>query len=148
MNEEKLQALIILHEGEVLHTYKCSAGKLTVGVGHNLEANPIPDLGPGSEITQERSRQILKIDLDTVRAGLKKHLPWAESLDEVRRAVLIDMCFNLGIWGLLGFKNTLAAIQSGDYVKAAGMMLQSKWAGQVGKRATRLSTMMKTGEWP
>lgn len=148
MNESKLHALIILHEGEVLHTYHCSAGKLTIGVGHNLEANPIRDIGPGSTITQERSRAILKSDLATVNEGLKKYLPWVESLDEVRHAVLIDMCFNIGIGGLLKFKNTLAAIQAGDYVDASAMMLQSKWAGQVGDRAIRLSAMMNTGEWP
>jgi lysozyme len=58
---------------------------------------------------------------------------------------MIDMCFNLGIGGLLEFKNTLASIQSGDYQKASEQMLQSKWATQVGNRATELSEMMKEG---
>jgi len=144
---EKLKALLILHEGEVLHTYSCPAGKLTIGVGHNLEANPVPGIEKGDTITHERAMEILDGDIDNCIAGLKKHLPWTEQLDEVRKAVLIDMTFNLGIWGLLKFKNTLAAIASGDYINASEMMLQSKWAKQVGKRAIRLSVMMNTGEW-
>lgn len=144
---DKLLAMLILHEGEILHTYKCPAGKLTIGVGHNLEANPIEGLGPGCEISHERAMDILRKDVAACISALHKHLPWFGGLDEVRQAILTDMCFNLGTWGLLGFKNTLAAIQSGEYEKASVMMLQSKWAKQVGRRATRLSAMMKTGEW-
>jgi lysozyme len=59
--------------------------------------------------------------------------------------VLLDMSFNLGIVGLLRFKNTLATIRRGDYSKAAAMMLDSLWARQVGKRAVRLAEMMRTG---
>ena len=146
--EIKLQALLILHEGEVLTTYKCPAGFWTVGVGHNLQANPLPDVKIGDTISQQRSREILSRDVAHCFLALEKHLPWSERLADARLAVLIDMCFNLGMWGLLKFKNTLAAIEAGDYEKASLMMLQSKWAGQVGKRAIRLSTMMKTGEWP
>lgn len=145
--KEKLKAMLVLHEGEVLHTYFCPAGKLTIGVGHNLEANPIPGIEKGDTITHERAMGILDIDITECVAGLKKQIPWTDTLDEVRKAVLIDMCFNLGLWGLLKFKNTLAVIKAGDYADASEMMLQSKWAGQVGERADRLSRMMKTGEW-
>ena len=59
--------------------------------------------------------------------------------------MLADMCFNLGINRLLGFKNTLAAIKAGDYEAAADGMLASMWAKQVGKRAHRLIKMMREG---
>jgi lysozyme len=147
MNLDRLYALLILHEGEKLIAYKCPAGKWTIGVGHNLEANPIEGLGPGSEITHERAVEILARDVDACFAALRKHLAWFEDLCEARRAVLVDMCFNLGTWGLLGFKNTLQMIQGDKYDKAAAAMLQSKWATQVGQRANRLSRMMQTGEW-
>jgi lysozyme len=58
---------------------------------------------------------------------------------------MINMCFNLGITGLCGFKNTLGMIQRKEYSKAADNMLQSKWARQVGKRANRLSEMIRKG---
>ena len=75
-------------------------------------------------------------------------LPWVTQLNEVRQRVLVDMAFNMGIVGLLSFKRTLATIQAGDYQQAATMMLDSRWAGQVGQRAERLAHMMVTGKDP
>lgn len=124
-----------LHEGERLKPYRCTAGKLTIGVGRNLE-----DRG----ISAEESAYLLGNDIDDHWRELVKALPWVEQLDEVRQRVLLDMAFNLGIGGLLGFKNTLATIKAGDYQKAAAMMLDSRWAKQVGQRANRLSRMMAT----
>ncbi len=75
-------------------------------------------------------------------------------MDEVRQRVIANMCFNMGIGnastgkGLLGFKNTLAAMQRGSYSMAAAGMLNSKWATQVGARATRLARAMETGVMP
>lgn len=128
-----------LHEGERLKPYRCTAGKLTIGVGRNLE-----DRG----ITREESAYLLANDIANEERELLRALPWVAQLDEVRQRVLLDMSFNLGIVGLLGFKNTLATIRAGDYTKAASMMLDSKWARQVGQRAERLSRMMATGKDP
>ncbi len=128
-----------LHEGERLKPYRCTAGKLTIGVGRNLE-----DRG----ITREESAMLLANDIAAEERELLRALPWVAQLDEVRQRVLLDMSFNLGIVGLLGFKNTLATIRAGDYTKAAAMMLDSKWARQVGQRAERLSRMMATGKDP
>jgi lysozyme len=128
-----------LHEGERLMPYRCTAGKLTIGVGRNLE-----DRG----ITREESAYLLANDIAAEERELLRALPWVAELDEVRQRVLLDMSFNLGLVGLLGFKRTLATIQAGDYQAASTMMLDSKWAGQVGQRAERLSRMMATGKTP
>lgn len=128
-----------LHEGERLKPYRCTAGKLTIGIGRNLE-----DRG----ITAAESAYLLGNDIDHHWRELVKALPWVEQLDEVRQHVLLDMAFNLGIAGLLGFKNTLATIKAGDFQKASVMMLDSRWAKQVGGRADRLATMMATGKAP
>lgn len=128
-----------LHEGERLKPYRCTAGTLTIGVGRNLE-----DRG----ITREESAMLLANDIATEERELLRALPWVAQLDEVRQRVLLDMSFNLGLVGLLGFKNTLATIKAGDYQRAASMMLDSKWARQVGQRAERLSRMMATGKTP
>ena len=128
-----------LHEGERLKPYRCTAGKLTIGVGRNLE-----DRG----ITAQESAYLLANDIAAEERELLRALPWVAGIDEVRQRVLLDMSFNLGIVGLLGFKNTLATIQAGDYQRAAAMMLDSRWAKQVGARAERLSRMMATGKDP
>ena len=82
-----------------------------------------------------------------VAGQVKDRLPWIDKLTPARQAALINMAFNLGIGGLLGFKNTLAAIEQGDYVRAARGMLASKWATQVHGRADELAAQMRTGEW-
>ncbi|GDX76038.1 lysozyme [Cyanobium sp.] len=128
-----------LHEGERLRPYRCTAGKLTIGVGRNLE-----DRG----ITRDESAMLLLNDIGAMETEVLRALPWVTQLNEVRQRVLVDMAFNMGLVGLLNFKRTLATIQAGHYQQAATMMLDSKWAGQVGQRAERLARMMATGMDP
>lgn len=123
-------------EGVKLKPYRCSAGALTVGVGHNLDAKGI---------SEAVSDLMLSEDIADAMADLDRELPWWRKLDGVRQRVLVNMTFNLGIGGLLGFRNTLRFVQRGQYLDAAQGMLQSKWARQVGKRAVRLATMMRDG---
>jgi len=139
VDREAMVRQLRLHEGERLRPYRCTAGKLTIGVGRNLE-----DRG----ITAQESAYLLANDIANEERELLRALPWVAKLDEVRQRVLLDMSFNMGIVGLLAFKRTLATIQAGDYRAAASMMLDSKWAGQVGQRAERLSRMMATGKDP
>jgi lysozyme len=72
--------------------------------------------------------------------------PWWQTLDPVRQAVIVELCFNLGLPKLQKFERTIAAIQNREYQKASRMLLQSKWATQVGpRRSGRLATMLETG---
>ena len=136
LDEEKLCIdRIIKDEGLRLKPYRDSVGKLTIGIGRNLD-----DVG----ISEQEARFMLENDIGNVYVALDRQLSWWRKLDGVRQGVLVNMCFNLGINGLLGFKKTLAAIQFGDYESAANGMLQSKWATQVGPRAVRISDMIKT----
>jgi len=139
INRAAMTRQLRLHEGERLKPYRCTAGKLTIGVGRNLE-----DRG----ITAEESAYLLANDISREERELLRALPWAATLDEVRQRVLLDMSFNMGLGTLLTFKRTLAAVQGGEFTKAAAMMLESRWAGQVGERAQRLSRMMATGQNP
>jgi lysozyme len=128
-----------LHEGVKLKAYKCTADKTTIGVGRNLD-----DLG----ITEEEADYLLANDISRVKVALSREIPWMADLNDVRQRVLLDMAFNLGISGLMQFKKTLKAIQDKDFERAGRMMLDSKWATQVGKRADRLSVMMNIGKDP
>lgn len=132
-------------EGVEYKPYKDTVGIWTVGVGHNLQAKPIDKKGWTYPLTDAQVDELLSEDLSEVFAGLDKKLPWWRKLSYVRQRVLANMAFNLGIDGLLQFKNTLAYVQSGDYKNAAQGMLASKWATQVKGRATRLAEMMVKG---
>jgi lysozyme len=118
-----------------LKPYRCTAGKLTIGVGRNLD-----DKG----ITQDEALFLLRNDIATVTTQLQKY-DWYINVDPIRRKVLIDMAYNLGITGLLQFRRMIAALERGDYEGAADQMLDSRWAEQVGMRATRLAEMMRSG---
>ena len=149
----KLAAQLMRHEGtkrdrQGMHVaYRCSAGALTVGYGHNLDANPVPGLNEDSVLNEDQACRLLAADIRLQEDLITRALPFAGRLEAVRYAVLINMCFNLGINGLLKFKNTLALVERGDYSGAALGMLQSKWAKQVGRRARELALQMGTGVW-
>lgn len=130
--------LIKLHEGLRLKPYQCTAGKLSIGYGRNLD-----DMG----ITEDEAEALLHNDIARVRRELAA-LDIGSGLDDVRAAVVVDMCFNLGINRLLRFRNFLSALRAKDFERAAREMVDSRWYRQVGTRAERLVEMMKTGEWP
>ena len=129
--------MLIRHEGLRLKPYKDSVGKLTIGVGRNLD-----DKG----ITKEEAIHLLLNDIYDTMSDLDRTLPWWRGLDEVRKAILINMCFNLGLPRLMTFRKMLKALEDRNYELAAKEMLDSKWAKQVGNRAIELSEMMRTGK--
>lgn len=142
MTKEHVDELIEMlkrHEGLRLKPYRCTAGKLTIGYGRNLE-----DRG----ISKVEAELMLINDISDFAAKLKTVLPWMEQLDARRALVLVNMGFNLGIEGLLKFTNTLQLIKNGNYDAAAKAMLDSKWAKQVGSRARELAHIIKTGNPP
>lgn len=127
--------LIKKHEGLRLKPYKCTAGKLTIGYGRNIEDNGI---------SQTEAEQMLYNDIQKCYFECGK-LPCWDNINEARQAVLLDMCYNLGISRLKNFKKMLAALERTDYTSAAAEMLDSNWAKQVKSRATELAQIMKKG---
>lgn len=132
----KLTERLIKHEGLKLKPYTCPAGKLTIGVGRNLE-----DRG----ITEDEALYLLKNDILNCRNQCYTSFYWFGDLDEVRQDVLIEMCFNLGISRLKGFKKMLKACELKNYTLASQEMLTSLWARQVGNRAKKLADIMRKG---
>lgn len=128
-------------EGEVLHAYQDHLGYWTIGIGIMI------DKRKGGGLRPEESEFIFRNRLKLLDAELSDRLPWIAKLDPARKGVLINMAFQMGVTGLLGFKNTLAMIEAGRYQDAAKSMLESKWARQTPARAQRLSNQMATGNW-
>ena len=133
---EALKQQLVRHEGLRLKLYKDTVGKLTIGVGRNLD-----DVG----ISEAEAMILLDSDIATVVADLDNRFPWWRSMSEARQRTLADMCFNLGITRLSRFEGALKAMEFGDYETAAQEMLNSRWSVQVGKRAQTLAEMMKVG---
>lgn len=140
-NDELLIKELRRDEGVEYSPYMDTVGIPTVGVGHNMRASPLPRDWT-SPLTDAQVDQLLAEDLQAVFDGLDSEIPWWRKLNYERQRVIANMAFNLGINGLLGFKNTLAAVEQGRYSAAGSGMAASKWATQVGARADRLVDMM------
>ena len=128
-------------EGIVLHVYDDSLGYSTIGYGR------LVDRRKGGGISEDEALYLLKNDVDARLNVLENAIDFFTRLDDARKAVLLNMSFQLGITGLLKFKNTLAKIESGDYDGAADNMMKSLWARQTPNRAQRLAEQMRTGQW-
>lgn len=128
-------------EGEVLHAYKDSEGYLTIGIGTLI------DKRKGGGLLPEESAFIFQNRMRILKDRIRKALPWFDELDVVRQGVLLNMAFQMGVDGLLKFKNTLRHVQARQWTAASVGMLDSLWAKQTPERAERLAEQMRTGVW-
>jgi lysozyme len=128
-------------EAVVPHAYQDHLGYWTIGVGRLI------DKRKGGGLRPHEIDYLLRNDIDERIEELTRRLPWFQDLDDARRGVLLNMSFQMGVDGLLGFKNTLAMVKAGDYEGAAQGMLNSLWAKQTPDRAKRMSDQMRTGQW-
>jgi lysozyme len=150
--------MIAIHEGIVLSVYQDHLGINTVGIGRNLDDRGITD-GEllfmnktiddiyDNGLTQEEAYYLCMNDIAIVEKELLASKPIVNRLNAVRQMILIDMAFNMGVPRLMQFKNMWLAIEKVNYLLACEEMIDSRWAGQVGSRAMKLSVAMKNGEW-
>lgn len=148
--------LLVRHEGERLRVYDCPAGKMTIGIGHNLDDNGLPPsvaarmtvadvLEKGIDLAT--SREIFAYDLAIAESDAKQFagLAW-ESMNNARRAALIDMAFQLGLDRLSGFKGMRKAMRTGNWNQVAYETLDSKYAQRdTPARAREIAQIFKTG---
>jgi len=132
-----LRRQVIDAEGLRLTPYRDTMGKLTIGVGRNLD-----DVG----ISREEAMHMLSSDLERAENDVRRDIGSFDELSPARQRVLVEMAFNLGIAGLKKFQRMLAALDAHDYKTAAAQMRTSLWAQQVGARAERLAKAMETGK--
>lgn len=140
--KDELTRQLKADEGVKPCVYKDHLGYATIGVGRLID-----DRKTGAGLRPIEIDFLLQNDIDDRTEQLTKRLPWFQNLDEVRQGALLNMAFQLGVDGLLGFKNTLKMVEDGRYSEAADNMLQSKWAQQTPARAKRMAEQMRTGQW-
>lgn len=129
-------------EGTVYYAYQDSKGYWTIGTGILIDKRKNGGLLP------EENEFILNNRIRLKREELIKRIPWVTGLDPIRFAVFLNMSFQMGVDGLLGFKKALLLASVGKYAMAAIEMLDSKWAKiDSPSRAERLAKQMETGVW-
>lgn len=138
MDRDQLVADLVRDEDLRLKPYPCPAGKLTIGVGRNLD-----DVG----ITRPEALFLLDNDIARCEAELKGATAWWKSLkNPARQRAILNMYFNLGFSRFMGFQHMRVAIEEADWERAAAEALDSKWAQQVGARADRIAALIRDGE--
>jgi lysozyme len=95
-----------------------------------------------TSITESESMEIVRNRVTSIISALSIKLPYFTKLPDQAQEVLIEMAYQMGVSGLLGFKNTLNMVKTGDYVGASKNMLLSKWAKQTPRRAETLARKM------
>ncbi len=120
--------------------YRCSANKLTIGYGCNIDEG----------ISEDLAREILWHQIREKWAALTNAYPWVRTLDNARQEVLLNMAFNMGLTRLGGFRKMLAALRVNDHERAADEMVDSDWYRDLDKlgsrRAKRLTAQMRDGK--
>lgn len=145
------KAIDLIKDGEGFepNEYRCTANKLTQGYGRNLEVYPLSEaekaeLNQDGSVSEEVAEKWAIEELRLCEDKLKENVIF-KSKSDLRKAVLLDMCFNIGYSGLMKFKKMWIALGSKDYEKAAQEMKDSAWYMQVGRRGKRNYNLMLEG---
>ena len=138
---ERLIEQLKVHESVEAFGYYCTANKLTIGVGRNI------DKDGGLGLSEDEIDLLLKNDIDRCRKELSKTFSWFDGLDSVRQDAMCNLHFNLGLTRLLKFKKALGYMASSDFYMAADEFLDSQWKNQVGNRAIEVTDQIRDGEY-
>ena len=122
------------HEGWRSKPYRCSAGKLTIGYGTNIE-----------QISKDEGELLLEFRVNDIFQHALPQLPEYNILNDTRKLVYLDMLYNLGFKSFKGFKRMRKAVQEGNWYGAANEIENSKYYKQVGLRGKENVEMMRFG---
>ena len=146
MDYTQMELDLIRDEGIRLRTYRCSAGHLTIGVGHKItDRDRIAD---GDTISLEAAGLMLNRDISTAigTANTVFGRDRFESMTDARQRALVNMIFNLGPERFAGFRRMVTAVKEHRWNDAASECLDSTYAKQVGARADRVAEALRTGK--
>ena len=130
MDFDTVRKEMILDEDRRNKAYRCPAGKLTAGIGRNLEDVEFTDAEVEFMFATDYTR--VKSDLDRIFPDFKK---WPEELQNV----FFNMRFQLGPAGFRGFGKMIEAAKKLDLEGIEKEMADSEWARvDAPKRARRL----------
>lgn len=134
MDRELLKQNLIRDEGVSLKSYTCPAGRVSIGVGRNMQ-----DLG----ITRDEALLLLDHDIDRISKEIAASYAWISDTPEAVQRGFFNLFFNIGQTRVGGFKKMLAALEARDWERAAQELVQSQYSIQVGARAQRIASLFR-----
>ena len=141
MSSDKLFEMLRRHEGVKQFAYRCTANKITIGVGRCVDEDG------GIGLCDAEIDFLLSNDVDRVEVELENNFSWYKNLNDARKDAMVSIAFNLGLTRLLKFEKALGFMAGGDYIMAGMEFDNSLWSKQVGARAEELCQMIETGEY-
>lgn len=124
-------------EGWRAEPYKDHLGFWTIGWGFLIDARkPV-------SLPQEVGDFWLEHLVRDLTQRLDDALPWLLGQPEGVRRALVQMAYQMGMGGVLGFPKMLAALKAGDRNLAANEALDSTWARQTPERARRVANLIR-----
>jgi lysozyme len=129
--------LLVRHESFRQFMYIDSNNHPTIGFGRCLDTRGI---------STTEGLILLDDDMLYFTNKLAHYISFFNLLSDNRKIVLIDICFNVGVNGLLNFKDMLSALEASDFEKAADEILNSKAAQQSPERYQQLALIMRTDQ--
>lgn len=130
---ERLKAF----EGYRRFAYECSQGKLTIGYGTVIENG-------GHGIPEYIAELLIRDYLQTLVTRFEA-LPWYRMLDDHRQQAVVEMGYQMGFEGVLGFRKMIAAIEESDWSRVEAEALDSQWARQTPARASDVGGRLAYG---
>lgn len=139
-----------VEEGFSATPYYCTEKYPTVGFGVRLGDKDTPLYHYDIAVTKRTARtwleDILELRQDNVKSNNALCVAYSVC-DDLRKAVLLSMIYQMGMTGVSKFKKTIDHLEHGDYERASNEMLDSKWAKeQTPERAQRHAHMIRYGK--
>ena len=122
------------HEGYVGIVYKDSLGIDTIGYGFAIK-----DL----ELDKDICDIILERKLHALTDRISNKFKWYMYMPPEIKDIVVEMCYQMGVYGFSCFKKTIAYLQDKKFKEASVEMLDSRWAEQTPNRAKELSDRVK-----
>ena len=149
-NIDRAKTFTTHQEGIRLKPYKCTEGKNTVGIGHNMDASPLPAymaefLAKEGQISTLMASKLFDTDYAVAVVLAMRQWPDFENMSENRQIALVDFIFQLGPGTVKKFVHANLAINSGNWGTAAAMMFDSLWAKECPNRAKEVTTLIREG---
>lgn len=136
--------IITQEEGYRENAYQCSEGYPTIGIGKRIGPKGADLSLYEFTVSKQLASVWLKEEILKVELALSK-LDWFAMVTGDRRDVILSMAYQLGVTGLLKFKNMIRAIERNSWEEAYKQALDSRWAKQTPKRANRHAKVLLTG---
>lgn len=131
--------------GKILPVGGACEGTPTIGIGHTG-----PEVVAGLVWDDAKIDTTFERDLAIAAQGAAMDIggeTWRR-LDPVRKAALIDICFEIGQGRLRRFPAMIAAVRAFNWPVASGQLVASHLDHEVPKRAARNAVILLTGTWP